>query len=325
LRRVALGALLAGLALTVALVAYFGAPAVAGALRAAGLIGLAAIAAMRLLATALMGLGWWLLTPREASPWLFIWGRLMRDTGSEILPLSQVGGYVLGARAVILHGVSGALAAASTLVDITVELCGQIAFTALGIGLLIQLRPETSLAEPVLLGLVLALLAVGAFVMAQRRGADLFDRLTARIAGSWLAALTGRAEIVQAAIHDIHRRRGGLWACFLLHLMSWTWTSAEAWLVLQLMGAPLGIRAVLAMESLLYAVRSLAFIVPNALGVQEGAYIMLGSIFGLPPGTALGLSLLKRGRDLALGLPALLAWQIFEGRRVLRRLDEPRQ
>ena len=70
-------------------------------------------------------------------------------------------------------------------------------------------------------------------------------------------------------------------------------------------------------ESLLYAVRSVAFAVPNAVGVQEGAYIMLGAAFGLTPEVALALSLLKRARDLVIGVPALIAWQILESRRLL--------
>jgi len=37
------------------------------------------------------------------------------------------------------------------------------------------------------------------------------------------------------------------------------------------------------------------------------------------PETALALSLLKRGRDLTIGLPALLAWQLAEGRHFWRR------
>ena len=85
------------------------------------------------------------------------------------------------------------------------------------------------------------------------------------------------------------------------------------------MGVSLGIAPVLALESLLYAIRSIAFIVPNAIGVQEGAYVMLGASFGLAPDFALGLSLLKRGRDLLLGIPALLVWQIFESHRLWRR------
>jgi hypothetical protein len=53
--------------------------------------------------------------------------------------------------------------------------------------------------------------------------------------------------------------------------------------------------------------------------VQEGAYILLGAGFGVTPETALALSLLKRGRDLVIGLPALVAWQLAEGRHFWRR------
>ena len=38
----------------------------------------------------------------HAGRWVAMWGRLVRDSGSEALPLSQVGGYVLGARALAL-------------------------------------------------------------------------------------------------------------------------------------------------------------------------------------------------------------------------------
>ena len=36
--------------------------------------------------------------------WIAVWGRFVRDAGSEVLPLSQVGGYVLGTRAITLAG-----------------------------------------------------------------------------------------------------------------------------------------------------------------------------------------------------------------------------
>jgi len=47
-------------------------------------------------------------------------------------------------------------------------------------------------------------------------------------------------------------------------------------------------------------------------------------LFGLPPEMALALSLLKRGRDLAIGIPALLAWQALEGGALFRRRDAAR-
>lgn len=311
----ALAGLLVGLLLTALLVLHFGAPAIGDALRTAGLAGLAIIAAAHLVAIAVMGFAWWLLAGRPARLWVFLWGRLMRDAGSDVLPLSQVGGYVLGARAVILHGVGGAVAAASTVVDVTLEMCGQIAYTALGLGLLLWLRPSTTLAAPILIGLAFAVVAMIGFVGVQRRGARLFDRVAMGLARDWLTSIATRAEAVQAEIHAIHRRTRGLSSCFLLHFLAWLLSGGEAWLALRLMGVTLDIGSVLAIESLLYAIRSVAFIVPNALGVQEGAYVMLGASFGLAPEFALGLSLLKRGRDILLGAPALLVWQMFESRR----------
>jgi glycosyltransferase 2 family protein len=89
--------------------------------------------------------------------------------------------------------------------------------------------------------------------------------------------------------------------------------------LLWLAGAPLSFAAVLAIESLLYAVRTAAFVVPQAVGVQEGAYILLGAGFGLTPEMSLTLSFLKRGRDYAIGLPTVAVWQVIEGRRLWRR------
>ena len=49
--------------------------------------------------------------------------------------------------------------------------------------------------------------------------------------------------------------------------------------------------------------------IPGALGVQEGALIVLGGLIGLPPEAALSLSLIRRVRELLLGVPGTLLWQ----------------
>ena len=85
------------------------------------------------------------------------------------------------------------------------------------------------------------------------------------------------------------------------------------------MGAPIGFLAVLTVESLLLAVKSFGFAIPGALGLQEGAYAIIGPLFGLPAETALALSFLKRARDVAVGVPVLLVWNALEGRSLLRR------
>jgi uncharacterized membrane protein YbhN (UPF0104 family) len=55
--------------------------------------------------------------------------------------------------------------------------------------------------------------------------------------------------------------------------------------------------------------------VPGALGVQEGGYIIVCGAFGLSAELAIALSLLKRLREIMLGIPALIAWQHGEPRR----------
>jgi hypothetical protein len=51
------------------------------------------------------------------------------------------------------------------------------------------------------------------------------------------------------------------------------------------------------------------------MGVQEGGYILLGNLLGIPGEIAFALSLVRRMRELALGIPALISWQLLEATR----------
>jgi putative membrane protein len=314
-----------GLTLIAALVAYFGVGAVTRSLVAVGWTGFSVICWLHLVLIAIMGIAWGALLP-GTSLWVPIWGRLVRDSGSELLPLSQVGGYVLGARAVsavTLAGVSGTSATASTIVDVTLELFGQLAYTALALSWLLYLRPDAAIAAPVAVGLALAGLLAVAFLAVQRRGFDLFDRFAHMLGRGWADKTAAGAAALHVALSNIYGQHARVWVNFLLHLACWIASTLEAWLALRFAGAPLGFATVLVIESLVYAARSAAFAVPNAVGVQEGAYILLGASFGLTPETALALSLLKRARDLTIGLPTLAAWQLLESSNLWRRAASP--
>jgi putative membrane protein len=317
-RLLPLAAALVGLGLIAALVVHIGAGAVGASLAAFGWRALAAIVAIHLGLIAAMGLAWQALLP-GTRVWVGIWGRLVRDSAAEVLPLSQLGGYVLGARAVALAGVAGAAAAGSTIVDVTLEFVAQLGYTGLGLAWLIYLRPHAALTRPVAAGLLVAGLAAAGFLLFQHRGFAFLDRLGRAVGRGWADRGAAGAAALHAEIAAIYRRRRRLLASFLLHLGCWIASTVESWLALEIAGAPLAFGAVLVIESLLYAIRTAAFAVPNALGVQEGAYILLGAGFGLSPETALALSLLKRARDIAIGLPALGLWQAVESRRFLRR------
>src|SRR5260370_36152855 len=102
-----------------------------------------------------------------------------------------MGGFVLGSRAVTVAGFDGTTATASTIADVTPELFGQLAYTALGLSALVYVKPNAAIATPVASGLAAGALLAAAVLVIQRRGFDLLDRF-ARALGS------GRADETSA-------------------------------------------------------------------------------------------------------------------------------
>ena len=119
---------------------------------------------------------------------------------------------------------------------------------------------------------------------------------------------------VQAELTRIYAQRGRVIAAFLFNLAAWTASGVSAWFVLELMGSDIALWKVLSLEGVIFALRSMAFVIPGAIGVQEAAYVLVAPLFGLAPEAALALSLAKRARDLVIGALALLVWQINESR-----------
>ena len=309
----------AGIAAMAALVVHFGAGAVIAALAAVGWAGFASVTLIHTALIAVMGFAWQALLP-GAKPWAAIWGRFVRDSGSEVLPLSQVGGYVLGTRAVALAGVPATQGAASTIVDVTLEFVAQLAYIALGLVWLLQLHADGIAPQEVVFGLAFASCLAFAFIVVQRRGMHYVDRIAHILGQGWAERTAAGAAALHRALDAIYRRRGRICLSFLLHLLCWIASASEVWVALWFAGQPLPFGSAMVIESLVYAIRTTAFMVPNSVGVQEGAYILLGGAFGLSPEMALALSFLKRARDLAIGLPVIALWQAIEGGRLMRRV-----
>jgi putative membrane protein len=269
----------------------------------------------------LLGAAWQVLLEGPGAPRLalLIRARLVRDAGAEVLPFSQLGGIALGVRAAILQGLAAPLAAASMIVDVTTEMLAQIAYAALGVGILAVRCPQNSrvasFVTASVAGLALAAIAAALFIAVQRHGGRLAARFGTRLLRGAGASLTG----LRTALETIYRSPLRVALSAALHLAAWIANGMVVWLGFRLIGARLDLAAALAIESLVYAIRSVAVFIPNALGVQEGAYVVLGPLFGVGADMALAMSVLKRARDIAIGVPVLLLWQGAEGRRALAR------
>ncbi|MEJ0016331.1 MAG: lysylphosphatidylglycerol synthase domain-containing protein [Acetobacteraceae bacterium] len=309
---------LAGLVLGTVLIGWFGHDRVLAGISRVGWSDFAMILGWQLVLFTLLGLAWDAITPPRESrrPWVFVWGRMVRDASINCLPFSQVGGFVFGARAVTLHGVSWSLATASTVVDVTAEFLAQLAFTAIGLGILLARAPDSALAVPLEIGLGLAVVLGATLIWLQRGAAPLFARIGKRIAGRWFEDAQDRLEVLQTELSLIYGHTARLAIGFCVHLIGWIGTGVAGWIIYGALGVPIDFDDALAIEALLSMMAALAFLVPLNAGVQEAGYAGLGAIFGVPPELSLGVSLVRRARDLVVGLPILLVWQLFEMRRL---------
>lgn len=316
MRRAAIVLLIAGTLLAAVLVGRSEYGDIVRAFRTLGISGFGVLVCVHLALIVLMGLAWSVLGD---PPWRrFVWGRLVRDGAAEVLPLSQIGGFVLGARALVLAGVAPSFASASTVVDVTLELVAQLFYTLLGLGLLAWLRPGSGVQGPAIASVAAMAMLAGCFVLAQRHGVGAAERILVRLGGVLMGPRPPGGPSLREAIGTIHRRPQRLAAGVALHLLAWVLVGGETWMMLTLIGSPIGLGEAIVIDSLLSGLRSMAFMVPQSLGVQEGAYVLLGALFGVAPEAALALSLIRRARDFAIGAPALIAWQIVEGRRAYR-------
>lgn len=240
--------------------------------------------------------------------------RQVRDSAGDILPFTQLGGVAAGMRVLILAGAKPAWGIAAGMVDLTTELLAQSLFILLGLALAapaMQANPHWAPYLGWLVGgtLVFALGILG-FALAQLAGSHMADRALSP------AAFGASAAAFRQALHQLYGERGRVALSAALHLFGWCASGVWLWVVFRVLGYHLSLQAAIAIQALLEGLRSATVFIPAAIGVQEAGYAALAPLFGLPTEAGLAASLLRRARDICVGVPVLLLWQLVEARRM---------
>jgi putative membrane protein len=311
---------LLGVLIGVVLVTWFGLGNVVSAVSRIGWPEFALIVGWQFVLFLILGVAWGVIMPARESRrfWMPIWGRMVRDAAANCLPFSQVGGFIFGARALTVQGVEWHTATASTVVDVTAEFLAQIVFACIGLAILILHVPGSKIAGPVEAGLGFAVLACFAFIWLQKGVSTIFAGLGIRIAGNRFRDAKERLDVLQAELALIYGHTGRLALGFFVHLIGWICTGVAGWIGFHALGVAIDFDDALAIEALLSAAAAVAFLVPVNAGVQEAGYAGLGAVFGVPPEISIGVSLVRRGRDVVVGVPILLLWQFIEMRHLRR-------
>jgi putative membrane protein len=324
-RRLAVVLALAGLALGTFLFARHGWGTVRVAFMAAG-TGVVWASLFHFVPMGLNARAWQVLLGRRVrSLWLLTWLIWVRESVNGVLPVARVGGEIADARILIRKGVRSATVVSSLAVSMTVTIATQLAFTVLGLLLLLRHGPQGALARAALVTALAAVPVLAAVGLLQRAG--LFQRLrkvVQALAGERFAALIGNPSRLDRMVRATWQQRARVARCAGWQLAGWIVAAGEIWIFLWFAGYPISPLDAVLVESLVQALNSATFVVPAALGVQEGAFLALGTIVGLPPGVSLALALARRARDVLVFVPALFVWQAVEGRSAFRPAD-PRE
>jgi putative membrane protein len=248
---------------------------------------------------------------------LLVAARLCGEAVNLTTPTATLGGEPLKAWLLARAHVPFEEGLVSVVVAKTALVVAHLGFVAFAVALAAQRAAAppallTAMAVVTLVGAV----AIGGFVWTQQRG--LFGAsgrvLTWLGVGDRLAPHLARLDTELPRFYRERRARFGLSVLF--HLLGWVAGGLEVWLALQLLGSSITFATAVLIEACATAIRSASFLVPAALGIQEGGLVAIFVGFGLDAGTGLAFGLIRRLREAAwaaVGFVILAAWRAAPG------------
>ncbi|MDX5936469.1 lysylphosphatidylglycerol synthase domain-containing protein [Acidithiobacillus thiooxidans] len=314
---------LLGLALGVYLVLHAGFAGIVALLAVAGW-GLLWLLPFHLLPLALDTLSWkWLLRGKARAPFGFLlWLALIRESVNGLLPVARIGGELLGIRMLSQYGVSPYVAGASVMVEITLTLVSQFLFALLGVVVLLFAVSNHLLVFEVLGFLFLSIPVLVIFFWLQKHKGlfSLVQNISKQMLDGYdVLGIIGDPRLLDAEIRSFYDKGRALLVANFWQLAGLFAGTLEVVFTFWLLHHPVPFWAALLLESLGQALRSVAFVVPAGIGIQEGGFMLFGTVVGIGPDLALAYALARRLRELFLGVPVLLSWVASESHYMRRR------
>lgn len=240
---------------------------------------------------------WRLLFPRECSSRArfadLFWIRLAGEALNNVTPFLDIGGEPLKAR-LLAHRfqLSSQQAVASTVVAKTSVLISQAAFLLMGAALSFVILPLPADTRVGILALLLAVcfIFIG-FLYLQRKGA--FHKMNPEI----------------SRFYSVEGER--FWSAVSLNWMGWLFGGVETTIFCWLAGMNISFLEGLMLEGLLQLVRTGSFFIPMNLGAQEWGLAFFTALMGFEPAAGVGISLLKRSRQILWTATGFAVWGVY--------------
>ena len=93
-----------------------------------------------------------------------------------------------------------------------------------------------------------------------------------------------------------------------LRLIGWIAGAFEIYIFLWIIGVDAKVTDVIILESVTAIIRSAAFFIPSAIGVQELAFVIVGELIGYSNIVSFSVAIGRRLREIMVGIPAIISW-----------------
>lgn len=286
-----------------------------------GPLSLFVIIIIHILTIILCGFAWRVLfiSSEKRLSILAIWARYLRDSIGNIFGIIPITGEIAAARELTFHGIKPTTSGATLVVDITAELIGQLTTSFVGLIIILKIAPQSEIVYWLLCSFGIATLCIALFFIAQRYGITNFlERLLDRFDIRRNLNATLASVSMHSEIESIYNEKWRLPLSVFFHILSCLSTALETWIALFLLNQAFTFSNSLALQSIVTSGRTLAFFVPWGAGIQEGGYVVVGSLLGIEPYIAIALSLMKRTREIVMGIAGVFVWQVLESHRLWR-------
>ncbi len=264
------------------------------------------VAAINLVWYAADAMGWGRVLGRAARfpgrTHRLVWAQVAGEAINNATPLMNLGGEPM--KGLLLQGrVAGDTIVSSLVVDNTLKYVATLVFLAVGLGLSLLVL---DLAWQVQVGLVVAFAAiavlVGLAIVAQKSGILEWGLKAARRLGLPQTAVDKRMPAAQRIDAEIGRfwgsRRRDFGGALGWHLASRLIATADAAVLLYLLGCPVGALQALFIQTISVLLNLVFAFIPLQIGAAEGGHYFLFQAIGMDPATGVVFSLVRRVRGL---------------------------
>ncbi len=229
--------------------------------------------------------------------------RMVGETFNNIVPAAGMGGEPVKAMLLNKHyGIGYREGTASIILGRTINMVAQMPFLAIGLVVVWLSDLPVQFKTMAVIGLLGFVAVTAIFFYAQRLR-------VVSLTGTWLGrwALLRRINDIlhhvrdmdERLIHFYTRNRARFAAAVGLAFLNWVAGAAEIYVAMIFLGHPVSFAEAWMIEAAVQLVRSAAFVVPAAVGVQEGTFFLVCGVVTGQPTLGVAVALIRRGRELA--------------------------